>query len=375
MPPSRIPELQPVLDGMIQGVLIFAPDGRLVSENRSARAVLAADLVVIRESGFGAAAFLLNQQLPDDALKLEEARQQALNGGKPVRMRAIRAGETQPVVVSVIEGPDGLLYTMLVFETTDWAPLNEALGNFGQELSNSVESARGHADLIQQVIDRLKPEEDAATLAKRITGFNRIIHTHMIRADRLLVMLERLTAVRTGTLRDQIRARRKRVDLPLLIEDLLEEINQVAIVDPDTDYGDVRSRIHVSVVDDLRAECSPVHLTRILQDILANAIMYSTPETAIHLVAQRKLAAVQIDVIDDGIGIRESEQDRVFAPFRRARQPQVISEFGYGLSLYLCKQEVEAMNGRIWFDSVENAGTTFSIVLPAAGSSSAKSEA
>lgn len=103
--------------------------------------------------------------------------------------------------------------------------------------------------------------------------------------------------------------------------------------------------------------------------------MYSTPETAIHLVAQRKLAAVQIDVIDDGIGIRESEQDRVFAPFRRARQPQVISEFGYGLSLYLCKQEVEAMNGRIWFDSVENAGTTFSIVLPAAGSSSAKSEA
>jgi signal transduction histidine kinase len=42
-----------------------------------------------------------------------------------------------------------------------------------------------------------------------------------------------------------------------------------------------------------------------------------------------------------------------------------MAEFGYGLAMYLCKSEVEAMNGRIWFESEEGVGTTFSIKLPA----------
>ena len=69
-------------------------------------------------------------------------------------------------------------------------------------------------------------------------------------------------------------------------------------------------------------------------------------------------------VIDEGYGIRASDSERVFLPFTRSRQPQIMGEFGYGLSLYLCKNEVEAMNGRIWFESEEGTGTTFSIKLP-----------
>ena len=54
-----------------------------------------------------------------------------------------------------------------------------------------------------------------------------------------------------------------------------------------------------------------------------------------------------------------------FAPFERARQPQIIAEFGYGLSLYLAKAEIEAMGGRIGFESQEGIGTAFSLQLPA----------
>jgi signal transduction histidine kinase len=56
----------------------------------------------------------------------------------------------------------------------------------------------------------------------------------------------------------------------------------------------------------------------------------------------------------------------VFIPFQRARQPQVIAQFGYGVSLYLAKMEVETMGGRIWFASEEGVGTTFSFKLPLA---------
>ena len=73
---------------------------------------------------------------------------------------------------------------------------------------------------------------------------------------------------------------------------------------------------------------------------------------------------VQIDVIDQGYGIREKETRSVFEAFLRANQPHIVMEFGYGLALYLCKHEVEAMSGKLWFISEEKIGSTFSIRLP-----------
>ncbi|MEZ4668710.1 MAG: ATP-binding protein [Anaerolineae bacterium] len=88
--------------------------------------------------------------------------------------------------------------------------------------------------------------------------------------------------------------------------------------------------------------------------------MYSMKATPIMIMAHTSTGNVsaQIDVVDEGYGVRAKEFERVFMPFERARQPQIIGEFGYGLSLYLCKQEVEAMNGKVWFESEEGVGTT-----------------
>ena len=110
---------------------------------------------------------------------------------------------------------------------------------------------------------------------------------------------------------------------------------------------------------------SAPYLNSALRELVRNAIMYSLVGTPITIVALPKGNNVQIDIIDEGYGIRQKEYERVFAPFSRARQPQIISEFGYGLAMYLCKTELEAMNGRLWFTSKEGVGTTFSIQLPA----------
>jgi signal transduction histidine kinase len=368
MPFSRNPDLLPLLDGLAQGILIFATDGSLALENRAARHLLGADLAVIRQAGFGAAAVLLNQQLPDDGISLEDARQQALEQEKPIRFRTYRSGEYLPCDISHVAGTDGQTYVMIALTVPDWTPLAETMDRFGAELAGALDSAKGHTDLIQQVIEHRKPNETADQVAKRLSGFNRLIQIQMVRSQRLLDMLNRLTDIRIGVVREQVRARRKRLDLTMFLEDLTEEINQSLVVDPETDPGDIRSRLRVSIADGLQVDASPSHLTRVLHDILANAIMYSLRATPIRIASHRKASSVQIDVQDEGYGIRESEHDRVFTPFQRARQPQVISEFGYGLAMYLCKNEVEAMNGRIWFDSVEGAGTTFSIALPASSS-------
>ena len=370
MPFIRSDELIPILDGLAQGILIFGPDGKLVLENRAARGLLGADLDVIRQTGFSALVVMLDRQLPDGGITLEAARHQALAQEKPVRFRTYRAGEFLPCVVSGLHDPNDIPYLMISLETPDWEPVDETMTRFGTEIAGALDSAKGHTDLIQQVIERRKPSETADQVAKRLAGFNKLIQVQMIRSQRLLSMMNRLTDLRIGVLREQVEARRKPFDLSMYLEDLTEEINQSLVVDPDTDAGDIRSRLRVSIADGLRVEGSPLHLTRVLHDILANAIMYSLRATPIRITAQRKGGFVQIDIQDEGYGIRESDHARVFTPFQRGRQPQIISEFGYGLAIYLCKHEVEAMNGRIWFDSAEGVGTTFSIALPAASSSS-----
>ncbi|MBZ0309680.1 MAG: HAMP domain-containing histidine kinase, partial [Anaerolineae bacterium] len=183
---------------------------------------------------------------------------------------------------------------------------------------------------------------------------------------RLLEMLEHLEGIRTGALPVSIREQRNKIDLMNFMEDFVEELDEITLVDPETEAQDIRSRVNTNIPAELFVQAAPTYLTRILREMLRNAIMYSLRATPIKIearvVASKK--SIQVDMIDQGYGVRQKEFERVFLPFQRARQPQIIAEFGYGLSLYLCKYEAEAMNGRLWFQSEEGVGSTFSLMLP-----------
>ncbi|MEL6525616.1 MAG: HAMP domain-containing sensor histidine kinase, partial [Chloroflexota bacterium] len=200
-----------------------------------------------------------------------------------------------------------------------------------------------------------------------------LVEIHMSRAGRLISMLDRLQDIRTGKVKETIRESRKKIDLEDFIEDFVESLDEISLLDPESETHDYRSRVKTSIRDGLYINASSPYLNSALREILRNAIMYSLIGTPVTIVILPKADNVQIDIIDEGYGIRAKENDRIFDPFSRARQPQIISEFGYGLALYLAKTEIEAMNGRLWFTSKEGVGTTFSIQLPAwkdAGSSS-----
>lgn len=355
-----------VLDGMGQGVLIFDSHDRLVADNLAARNMLGTDLKLIRSSGWKAAAALFNTRITDPDATADAARERARASARPVRFHIYRAGEYFPGWVAAVHAAVGDSFTMVTLEVPDWTALTELMDRFRDEVEHSATATQGHTALILKSMKALKKGETIEQLSKRIGGFVQLIATHAHRIERLMGLFHRLEEVRTGTLVSTVRSERRKINMTDFIEDFLEGLDEITLLDPESENQDYRSRISATIPDDLEVYASPARLTTVLHDLLRNAIMYSMKASPVLIIAQTSPQGqgVQIDVVDEGYGIRAKEAERVFSAFERSRQPQIIGEFGYGLSLYLCKYEIEAMDGKIWFQSEEGVGTTFSFKLP-----------
>lgn len=105
-------------------------------------------------------------------------------------------------------------------------------------------------------------------------------------------------------------------------------------------------------------------LSRIIMNLVSNALKFSKKGGAVEIIATERDGNAVIQVIDNGIGIDSSCIGSIFNRFYQSSSSHRGK--GIGLGLYLCRQLVEAQNGRISFTSVLNAGTTFEITLPLA---------
>ncbi len=107
---------------------------------------------------------------------------------------------------------------------------------------------------------------------------------------------------------------------------------------------------------------------QILGNLVDNAYHY-TPENGTINVRIHSLNGdneVQVDVVDNGVGISLEDQDRVFERFYRGEHPLVLATPGTGLGLSIVKQIVDMHKGRIWMKStgIPGEGSTFSFTLP-----------
>jgi len=114
---------------------------------------------------------------------------------------------------------------------------------------------------------------------------------------------------------------------------------------------------------------SPLYLNRILMNITSNAIKYNrlggTVSTSCNeIFSDGNQAVFEFVCSDTGLGMSSEFQKHVFEPFAREGKETTTSFSGSGLGLSIVKDIVKLMNGRIEFESEENVGTTFKIVIP-----------
>lgn len=111
------------------------------------------------------------------------------------------------------------------------------------------------------------------------------------------------------------------------------------------------------------ASIDPVFLTEIMNNLIENAIKY-TPAGWVTVNVRADNYNVQIVVQDTGIGIAREELNHIFQKFYRVDNRDTREIGGTGLGLYLVKQRVESMNGRIWAESQLGNGTSFIVLFP-----------
>ncbi len=112
------------------------------------------------------------------------------------------------------------------------------------------------------------------------------------------------------------------------------------------------------------ASCSP-RLTRVLQNLLANAIRHTPSDGTIRVSACRQGTAIELAVEDSGDGIDADAVERVFEPFWRGDTARAGE--GSGLGLALAKRIVESLDGEIAVESRPAAGSRFAVRLPRPG--------
>lgn len=116
----------------------------------------------------------------------------------------------------------------------------------------------------------------------------------------------------------------------------------------------------------LRVFANEVRLREVLINLIGNALKYNREKGEVRVWHEERGAKLVTHVEDNGIGIPQKEQKHVFEKFFRSEIVKQKSIQGTGLGLFVVKEIVERMGGRIWFWSEEGKGSRFSFALPAA---------
>lgn len=117
---------------------------------------------------------------------------------------------------------------------------------------------------------------------------------------------------------------------------------------------------------DLFVQVEEKLFVRVLQNLVSNAVKYSSPDGTVKIYAVQNNEFAHITVEDFGPGIPASQLGKVFERFHQAQGQLATTKGGSGLGLTVCKVMTELHGGKIWAESEEGKGSKFQLTIPLA---------
>ena len=222
---------------------------------------------------------------------------------------------------------------------------NKFLGIAAHDLRNPISVVKGYvAIFLGDLLGEIPPQQ--RTILQKM---NKACENMLTLIDDLLDV----SAIESGNLNLE----KKSVDLA----DYLRECHTTNAM-----LAQAKSiELNLSLESELpKVRIDPNRMGQVINNLVANAIKFSHPDTAITLGARAKTKEVEVFVSDQGQGIPEEDMPKMFKEFARASVRPTAGERSTGLGLAISKKIVEAHGGRIRVHSEVGAGSTFSFTLP-----------
>ncbi len=229
---------------------------------------------------------------------------------------------------------------------------DEFISMASHQLRTPLTTVKGYASMLEEGDFGKLTKEQSKIVEQTLDGSNR-----MARLIDDLLNVSRMDANRFFLEGNQ-------VDLNKLVPEELEQLKSFAEgKNVKLTYEPPKQKIPIILLDENKTR-------QVVMNLVDNALHYSAPPAGgghvkVSLVLNGDF--VEFWVADDGIGVPEAVQKKLFTKMFRAPNAQGVRPDGTGLGLYLVKRVVEQQGGEIWFESKEGKGSTFGFKLPLSG--------
>ena len=333
------------LDSLSQGVLVVDDRSRITQANAAAHALLGS-----------APGTLVGRTLIEAFLdtQVETIARSALDGGSATGEVAVAGADGPKLVMRVRRGPTGSLWIVME-DVSELRRLQQIRTEFIDNLSHELRTPLTTVSLLAETLTR-EAEAAGDALPPRMRdriGKIEVETGHLAQMVNELLDLSRIESGRAlGVLEP--------LDLGEVATESTERLRLFA------DRQGVTLRVDVTTpVPTVRGDQD--RLGQVLVNLLHNAVKFS-PDGGDVTVSVRTVADdVVVAVADRGVGIPRGAQARVFERFYKVDRARARGEAsGTGLGLAIARHIIEQHGGRIWVESTEGVGSTFSFAIPVA---------
>jgi PAS domain S-box-containing protein len=336
---------------MAEGLLVLDDDGQIVFSNVAAQNLLGAAQAEIKGKSFRAWLLRSPQRFaePETATDLAAFIERAKPGVIEVSLAGVVNRDLAVSLFAIDASQGERLSAVLLRDVTQEREHERRRDTFvsiaSHELRTPMTTVMGFTELLRS--EKQTNERHTGWLNHIFEDSNRVLEI----VDDLLDV----SRIQSGNLSLSTHA----IDLADTLNDIAEKMR------PTTD----RHALIVDVPADLPSVLADEgKLTQVLLNLISNAIKYSPKGERITLSATHAPEPQQliVSVTDQGIGIAQQDQARLFNTFQRINKAETAGIRGTGLGLYIVKGLVELMNGEIWIESTPGEGSTFHVAFPEA---------
>jgi two-component system phosphate regulon sensor histidine kinase PhoR len=331
--------LEAIFDGMQEGVMVVARDGRILHANPALRGMF---LLGTEAIGRPMLEVIRNAHLKE---LLDRAHGQPEGARGEIEVSGIKPRKLQ-VQVSQLVGQPGDSLVVLV-DVTQLRYLESVRRDF---VANASHELRTPVASILSSAETLRAASEDAEARQTFLG---IIERNAARLRRLVEDLLDLSRIEAR----EYRLDPQPMDLQGFVTGMVEAFASQAAARSIRIEADP-ALAGLTAVADRRA------LEQVLVNLLDNALKYGSPGSRVRITARVEDGKIRLDVTDEGPGIDPQHLPRLFERFYRVDAGRSRELGGTGLGLAIVKNLMEAMGGAVSVESATGAGSTFSLTLP-----------